>query len=387
VAGDIASQRLGLGEASLVLAFDMVAALGDEAARTLSTERTRFLGNDRIQETAAFVANPDARVDTGLLRRKVGQRVGPERVVYVDATGLAQAMFGDAIAANMFMLGVAAQHGWLPVSLAAIERAIDLNGVQVEANTRAFHTGRLWVADARKLLEAVQGRLPARPEAVVRTLREIVAHRSALLAAFQDADYARRYAALVERTSRAEGRSAAGSDALARAVAHNFAKLMAYKDEYEVARLYADPSFRKALDTEFEGDLKLRFNLAPPLFSRRDAQTGELLKRSYGPWILPAMHVLARFRFLRGTAFDPFGRTAERRAERGLIEEYERTIDQLLSSLTPGNLKFAAEIAALPEQIRGYGHVKERSIEKARSSLERLMSQFREAARVQALAA
>lgn len=385
--GDIASQRLGVGDASLVLAFDMVAALGDESARSFSTQRTRFVGNDRVQETAALVANPDARVDTGLLRRKVAQRASPERIAYVDATGLAQALFGDVVAANMFMLGVAAQRGWLPVGLSAIEKAIELNGVQVDLNKRAFHTGRLWVFAPDQVVSAIGMRVPARPEPVVRTLPQILAHRTALLTEYQSAHYAQRYSALVERTARAEQRASNGSDALAKAVAHNFAKLMAYKDEYEVARLYADPAFLKALRTELDGDLKLRFNLAPPILSRRDPETGELRKRSYGEWMLTAMRLLARLRFLRGTRLDPFGRTEERRMERALIDEYERTIDQLLTQLNAGNLAVAVDIAVLPEQIRGYGHVKDGNVAKVSSLRKTLLARFADVSEPQVLAA
>jgi len=384
---DIASQRLGVGDASLVLAFDMVAALGDESVRSFSPEKTRFLGNDRVQETAALVSNPDARVDTGLLQRKVAQRVAAGQIEYVDATGLAQALFGDTIAANLFMLGVAAQRSWLPVGLAAIEKAIELNGVQVALNLRAFHTGRLWVEQPQVVMTAAASHLPPRSEPVVRSVQQIVEHRTALLTAYQDAAYARRYGALVQRTALAERRAIPGSDELARAVAQNFAKLMAYKDEYEVARLYTSPEFQASLRNEFEGDFKLSFNLAPPLFSRRDPSSGQLRKREYGAWMLPAMKLLARLRFVRGTRLDPMGYTAERRMERALIDEYETTIEQLLASLGDGNFAVALEIATLPEQIRGYGHVKDANVAKVRPLREALLARFAEAPVRRALAA
>lgn len=374
---DIHSQRLGQGDASLILAFDMVAGLGDESFRTAG-KQSHFVGNRGVQETAKFVADPDARVDGDLLQKKVLQRISSQHCAFVDATGLAQALFGDAIAANMFLLGVAAQRGWLPVGVASLERAIELNGVQIDFNKRAFRAGRLWVAQPEFKLAAV-AKFDYRPTSSESTLGEIVAHRTALLTDYQDARYARRYQTLVQHVTQAEESVVPGSQSLARAVAQNFAKLLAYKDEYEVARLYSRPEFMQKLGQEFAGKLRIGIHLAPPIFARRDAETGLLQKREYGSWVLVAMRVLARLKWLRGTKFDPFGRTAERRAERALIDQYEQTMKMVVEKLRPDNLAEAAALAMLPEKIRGYGHVKEAAMAVAAAKRSALLEDFQAA--------
>jgi indolepyruvate ferredoxin oxidoreductase len=372
----IASQRLGLGDASLVLGFDMVSALSDEAYRTLSPERSRFLGNDRVQPTAMLNFNPDDRVDTAFLQRKIREKLAEERVGYVDATGIAVALCGDSIATNLFMVGVASQRGWLPVSAAAIERAIELNGVQIELNKRAFAFGRLWVHDPAAVAGLLGGALPASQAPVAQDFDALVDERRRLLTDYQDAAYAQRYASLVARVVQAEEQASPGSRVLSTAVARHAAKLMAYKDEYEVARLYSDPSFLDTLKAEFEGEVRLAFNLAPPMFAQRDPKTGRLMKREYGPWMLTAFGWLAKLRFLRGGALDVFGRTDERRMERALIGEYERTILDLLPKLGAGNLAAAVALAEVPERIRGFGHVKEQSVAQAAALRTKLLAEF-----------
>jgi indolepyruvate ferredoxin oxidoreductase len=372
---DIASQRIGLHEADLVLAFDMLAGLADEAFRTFDMERTHFLGNERIQPTASFTKNPDDSVDVSLLHRRVASRVAQDRAAYVDATGVATALCGDAIAANMFLLGAAAQSGWLPVGVQAIERALELNGVQVKLNLRAFRLGRLWTHDGAAIATALRPSGDA-ATAVPQTFDEVVAHRSELLTAYQNAAYADRYRALVKRVADAETHILPGSRRLALAVADGFAKLMAYKDEYEVSRLYSTAGFRAATAAQFEGPYRLRVNLAPPLLSRRDRETGELQKREFGGWVLTAMRVLAPLRFLRGTWLDPFGYTHERRTERALVEEYETTLLRIARDLTTENFEAAVGLAQLPQRIRGYGHVKERHLNEVRQVQRDLLAEF-----------
>ena len=377
----IASQRLGLGDASLVLAFDMIAALGDESYRTFDLSRTRLVGNDRVAQTATFVTQPDNVIDTGLLKRKVGAKVHAERIQYMDATGLAKALCGDPIGANLMLVGVAAQRGWLPVGVDAIERAIELNGTQVPFNLRAFRIGRLWVHDpltVERTIDASTPRAEARQE-----LDHLIEDRSALLTAYQDHQYAQRYRALVARTWGVEQRIKPGSETLTRAVAQYFAKLMAYKDEYEVARLYSAPEFMAELQAQFEGDIKLSFNLAPPLFSRKDPTTGHLLKREFGNWVLPAMRLLARLKGLRGSLFDIFGYTTERREERAMIDDYEAGIDRLLAGLRRDQLDIAVQLSELPEHIRGYGHVKEASQQRVREMRSKLLAELAEVSRLE----
>ena len=374
------SQRVGLGEASLVLGFDMVAALGDEAYRTLSAA-TRFLGNDRIQPTAALNFNPDDRVDTGLLVRKLREKVGEGSIDFVDATGIALALMGDTIGANLMMVGVAAQRGWLPVGIAAIERAIELNAVQVPFNQRAFRLGRLWAHDPATVMRMLteSGAMPApltAPEPM--GAQALIADRRARLVAYQDEAYAARYAEFMARVQQAEQALGEAGQALTltAAVGRGLFKLMAYKDEYEVARLYADPAFLQRLSAQFEGTPRLGFNLAPPLLARRDPATGRLLKREYGPWMLTAMRLLARLKFLRGGALDMFGRTEERRMERALIGEYQAMIERVLAGLTPARLADAVALAASVDQIRGFGHVKHANVTKVREAQAQLLAAY-----------
>jgi len=286
---------------------------------------------------------------------------------------------GDSIATNMFMLGYCWQKGWMPLARASIERAIELNGVAVEFNLKSFVWGR------RAAVELERVRRIAMPAEVIpigqhlsRNLDELVERREKLLADYQDAAYGARYRTLVGRVRRTE-QEQTGSTLLTEAVARYYAKLMAYKDEYEVARLHGDPKFAQAISDQFEGDYRLVFHLAPPLLARTDPATGEPRKMRFGPWMLTAMRWLSKLKGLRGTALDPFGRTDERRTERALIGEYEQAIETLLGGLTRDNLPLAVEIASLPEQIRGYGHIKARSVAEARRKRDELFARWTEA--------
>ncbi|MEZ5651489.1 MAG: indolepyruvate ferredoxin oxidoreductase family protein [Burkholderiaceae bacterium] len=381
VAADTAGlggNKLGLGEADLVLGFDMVAALNDECFRTFDPQRTRFIGNDRVQPTAAFTSNPDARVDTSLLTRRLAEKLRAEHIRAVDGTGLARALCGDTIATNMFMVGAAAQLGWLPVSVGAIERAIELNAVQVDFNKRALSWGRLWAHDPAAIDKALGQTAADERAPAALDLDALIAHREALLGEYQNRRLARRFRSLVDEVRAAETRIAGEAGALTRAVAHGLAKLMAYKDEYEVARLYSLSGFKEQLEHEFENVREIRFNMAPPLFARRDPATGELTKREYGAWMLRAMGVLARLRGLRGSFLDPFGYSEERRGERALVGEYENRVRALLPELSASSLPLAVEIADVPEHIRGFGHVKARHLAQARERWQALDRQWRE---------
>jgi len=283
---------------------------------------------------------------------------------------------GDAIATNMLMLGFAYQKGWLPVSGTALERAIELNGVAIEFNKQSFLWGRRAAVDLAKV-ERI-----ARPAEVIalgehfsRSLDELVERRVKHLTSYQDAPYAERYRALVERVRRRE-QEVMKSTKLAAAVARYYAKLLAYKDEYEVARLHADGALERKISGMFEGDYKLVFHLAPPLIAPRDPQTGELRKMRFGAWMLPVFRLLKRLRGLRGTAFDPFGYTAERRTERALISEYEADVERLLATLSPATHSVATEIASIPEDIRGFGHVKTRHLAAARKRRAELIARL-----------
>ncbi len=296
----------------------------------------------------------------------------------MDASTLATALLGDSIAANLFVVGFAFQRGLLPLGLESIDAAIALNGVAVETNRRAVAWGRAAAVDLERVLGAAQPRLGAAPMPVEETdLAAIVAVRERFLTQYQNEAYARRYTMLVERVEAEERRKAKGLGGITQAVARNYFKLLAYKDEYEVARLYTAESFRAALDRQFEGDYKLRYHLAPPLLAKRDPHSGHPLKREYGPWVMQAFKVLARLKPLRGTVLDPFGHTAERKRERQLISEYEDMLDEVLGLLNIANHPAAVRLAEIPDQIRGFGHVKLQSIDTAKAEQRQLLQAYR----------
>jgi indolepyruvate ferredoxin oxidoreductase len=316
----------------------------------------------------------------------VRQALGGKAPEQVDATELATALLGDSIATNLFMLGYAWQKGLVPLSLDAIQRAIELNGVAVETSLRTFGWGRLAAHDP-SAVEAV-ARPQMREEKLPQpTLDELVKRRVELLTQYQDAAYAERYRALVAKVTAAEQEKTRGRTGLAEAVAKSLYKLMAYKDEYEVARLYTGGEFLKKLSQQFEGDFKLKFNLAPPLFADRDPNTGHLVKGEYGPWVFTAFRLLAGLKRLRGTRLDIFGYTQERKTERRLIGEYVDTMTEVLGALSPQNHAMAVQIASVPDQIRGFGHVKEKNLQKAREREANLLAAFRKPAAPPALAA
>ncbi len=365
--------RIGVAGADAVLGCDLVVTAGREALLRMSGG-TRVVTNVAGTPTADFTRNPDWKFPAGGMQSAIVDAVGAANAEFVDATRLATALLGDAIAANLFLLGYAWQRGLVPLSGAAIDRAIELNGVALEQNRAAFAWGRAAALDpARVEAAANAGREASTPTPVSRrlstSLDETIARRVDFLVDYQDERYAARYRTRVERVRAAERALVSegeGRLALTEAVARNLFKLMAYKDEYEVARLYTNGAFRERLHEQFEGDFRLSFHLAPPLLAKRNAK-GELVKREYGSWMLNAFAVLARLRRLRGTALDPFGRTAERRAERRLVVDYESTIDRLLDSLDRERLPLAVRIASIPDEIRGFGHVKERNLAAARA--------------------
>ncbi|WP_114650255.1 indolepyruvate ferredoxin oxidoreductase family protein [Pseudothauera hydrothermalis] len=349
--------RIDTQQADLLLACDLVVGASPEALGTVRRGRTRVVVNSHPHPTDRFVRDPDASLHAEALVDKLCYAVGadddPAALQAVDAYDLALRLLGDAIGANILLLGYAWQRGLVPVSRAALERAIELNGVAIEANRMAFQLGRL-AAEAPDTVFA----LAEEPAARTLTLDELIAHRVEQLTAYQNAAYAARYRALVDKVREAEQRL--DSDPalpLTRAVAQGYAKLLAYKDEYEVARLYTDGRFRRALEETFEGKLRLSFHMAPPLLvkSRNGAPPSKV---RYGPWLLGAMKWLARGKFLRGTWFDPFGHTAERRMERALAAAYAQQMEALLPRLSSDTLGDAVALAALADQIRGFGHVK-----------------------------
>ncbi|MCX7147128.1 MAG: indolepyruvate ferredoxin oxidoreductase family protein, partial [Sulfuritalea sp.] len=354
--------RIDTQQADMMLACDMVVGAGEAALQTLSRGRTRLVVNSHEIPTDVFVRDPDANLHAAELLEKMRFAAGAEQISICDANALAARLLGDAVGANILLMGHAWQQGLIPMSLAAIERAIELNNVAVEMNLLAFHIGRLAAAGSGALEEVGAGDPAMRDD----SLATLIEARASQLTAYQDAAYATPYRQLVARVMHAEQAMADADVALplTRAVTINYAKLLTCKDEYEVARLYTDGSFKKALNAAFEGNYRLQFHLAPPLLAGLDA-SGSPKKRSYGQWLLPVLKLLAGARRLRGTWLDPFGYSRERRLERQLAIDYSQMIDAVLSSLDARTLPDLLELASLPKQIRGYGHVKLESIEKA----------------------
>ncbi|WP_298825642.1 indolepyruvate ferredoxin oxidoreductase family protein [uncultured Piscinibacter sp.] len=369
----IHTTKVDTAKADLVIACDAIVGANKYTMSVMRDGRTFVALNTHGTPTAAFVRNPDWQFPGGSCEAALAAAVGAEMVGGFDAERAAVQLVGDSIYTNPLLLGYAWQKGRVPLTHAALMRAFELNGVQVENNKAAFEWGRRCAHD----LAAVQSLFAA--AAVIEfvkkpSLDEVIARRVEFLTGYQDGTYAAQYRAFVDKVRAAEAPLA--STKLTEAVARYLFKLMAYKDEYEVARLHTDPAFTAKLAEMFEGDVKLVHHLAPPLLAKANDK-GELQKKPYGPWMRSAFTLLAKLKGLRGTALDPFGRTDERRTERALVGEYRACIDELLASLAATNLAQAVEIARLPEEIRGFGHVKARHLAAARPKWETLMSQWR----------
>ncbi len=429
---DIHAVRIAAGEADLVLGCDMVVVNDYWALSKVRGERSEVVLNTYEAMPGTFTTQPDLQFPAADIIAGVRKALGGREPLLLDATQLATALLGDAIAANLFILGYAWQQGLVPISFEALMRAIELNGAAVAMNQQAFAWGRLaaidplavqqaaglvrnvptdaertpgplrnlppgqwegheWGANAAPRETGDERELRGLPDAgtqdgevfapledgsLSRSLDELIARRAAFLVDYQDKAYAERYTKLVARVRQAEQQHAPGCTALAEAVARYYFKLLAYKDEYEVARLYTSGEFQRRLQQQFEGDYQVRFHLAPPLFAKRD-DNGQLVKKEYGPWMFKAFGLLAKLKFLRGGPLDIFGRTDERRGERQLIADYEATIELLLKDLSAERVALAVEIASIPEHIRGFGHVKERHLHAAKAREAALLAQWR----------
>jgi indolepyruvate ferredoxin oxidoreductase len=376
---DIHAIRVAAGGANLVLGGDIIVT-GTKKVLAAVKDGTQVVVNTSEFLPGDFTRKADFSLPTERLKRAITNAAGRDHTRFVDATRLAIALLGNAIGANMFMLGYAYQLGAVPISAEAIERAIELNEQAVPMNIAAFRWGRRAAVDAAAV-EALAKPAPAQYDDARRlsqSFDETVARRVEFLTAYQNAAYAERYRTWVARAVAAEAQKAPGACGLAEAVARNLFKLMSYKDEYEVARLFAGDAFLNQVKNEFDGEnLRFEFHLAPPLLARRDKVTGEPRKMTFGGWMLPLFRMLAKLKFLRGTAFDPFGYSAERRTERKLVQDYEAMLGEVLSNLTPANHPVAVGLAAIPEKIRGFGHVKLRHLAAAKADEAALIEQFR----------
>ena len=373
---DLSAVRIDTGGAQVLIAADMVVGANPQTVAMVDQQTARVIVNSHEIPTAASTLTPDADLQADELRARLRDSVGDGRSDFVDATWIATALFGDSIATNLFLLGYAVQKGTIPIGLDAIKKAIELNGVAAERNLQTLDWGRLAAHDPAAVERTLGTTARAAEPQAEETLEALIERRAAFLADYQNEAYAQRYRSLVEATRRAEAERAKGREGLASAVARYAFKLMAYKDEYEVARLYADGTFKEKLARQFEGDYRLEFHLAPPVMAKPDPNTGRIAKRRFGPWMMTAFHILARLRGLRGTAFDPFGRTPERRRERQLIADYEALVGELCANLNEANHVLAVELAEIPEHIRGYGSIKDRAIAAAKEKEATLLAAF-----------
>ncbi|HKN08377.1 MAG TPA: indolepyruvate ferredoxin oxidoreductase family protein, partial [Pseudomonadota bacterium] len=377
---DIHAIRIAAGAADLVLGGDIVVAGNKKVLAAVKHGATEMVINVAEFMPGDFTRNPDFSLPTERLKRAIIADAGRDKTHFIDATRAAVALFGNTIGANIFLVGYAYQLGAVPLSAASIEEAIELNGEAVDMNKAAFHWGRRAAVSPA----ALEGAIKPEPETVsdARTLSqsldEVVARRTIFLTAYQNAAYAARYRGWVDRARAVEAARVPGKSGLAEAVARYLFKLMAYKDEYEVARLYSDGSFVKQVGSELGGDrLRFHVHLAPPLLAPVNKATGEPRKLTFGPWIFPLFTILAKFKLLRGTPFDPFGYSRERKEERRLIADYEGMLTEVLAKLDADNHHIAVGLAAIPEKIRGFGHVKMRHLQVAKADEAALLEQFR----------
>ena len=375
---DLTTIRIAAGEANAVIGSDLLVTAENSIMTRMQRGVTKAVINTNRLATVAFIKNPDLQTPWVAMEDGVRDVIGADAARFLDATRIATALLGDSLATNIFLLGYAYQMGLVPVSRQAIFRAVELNGATVDANQRAFNWGRLAYHDPASVERQAR---PAETEVgsdrvIAPDLDAAVARRVDFLTAYQDTGLAQRYQSLVDRVRRTELRVAGDSILLTEAVARNYFKLLAIKDEYEVARLYTDGEFQREVDAAFEGDYKLRYHFAP-LWVKPDKVTGAPVKRTYGAWMRPVLKVLAKLKGLRGTWLDPFGHTEERQLERRLITDYERTVEKLERGLRVDNLDLAVEVATLPATIRGYGHVKRKNIDAAKTREAALLGQFR----------
>jgi indolepyruvate ferredoxin oxidoreductase len=359
---DINQVRIEQARADALIGCDLVVSSSPKASKVYRPNHTRAVLNSAEMSTGDFVRNRDANLRAGDRIAAIRNVIGESNLALLDANKMSRRLMGDTIYANVLMLGAAWQQGLVPVSLESLMRAIELNGVEVENNKRAFTWGRV-AADHPEHVEdlAVTQELAA-PE----TLERIVERRAAFLVDYQDRDLAQRYTAFIDKVHDAE-LEAGGDSRFAKAVARSYFKLLSYKDEYEVARLHTQTGFLESVRRDFGTSARVRFHLAPPILNSGKDARGRPRKREFGAWMIPVFRLLASLRRLRGSRFDPFGGTAERRMERALILEFENRVEQLLGALDAANLDLATEIVSLYMDIRGYGPVKEQAIEEVRT--------------------
>ncbi|MDF2367253.1 indolepyruvate ferredoxin oxidoreductase family protein [Sneathiella sp.] len=375
---DINAVRIPAGRADLLIGCDMVVSGSYDSLAKFDVNVAHAVINAHPSPTMDFTLDPDAPFPVKDTLDHIREAIGPDQCDLIEASEIATTLLGDSIATNLFMLGFAYQKGLIPLTEEALLRAVELNGVAVPFNKKAFGWGRVMAHDPDRVMkEVAELKGPALRMQPTEDLDEMITRRGEFLTGYQSSRYARRYSDLVARVRTRESEVMPGKTSLSEAALRSYFKLMAYKDEYEVARLYTDTTFMKRVERMMEGDYALKFHLAPPLFSKRDPDTGELKKKEFGGYMMKAFGFLAKFKSLRGTPLDIFGYQEERKTERALIKEFEGIIAELMDGLTPENHAIAVEIAALPLQIRGYGHVKDKAIKVYRGDLENMLANFK----------
>ena len=367
----IHSARLNAGAADLLIGCDMLVASSDDALVTLASGKTKAVVNTYQTITGDFLLNPDLQYPADTIEHRLLDGLGNAHAEFINASKLATKLLGDSIGSNLFLVGYAWQQGLIPISETAIFKAIELNGVKVDWNKEAFVWGRRAAVNLEKVTNLAEREAKARVDLPSR-FEDLLEYLSEELVRYQNQAYAAEFRREIEAVHRAEQAAIPGSDELSKSAARSLFKLMAYKDEYEVARLFASPEFKEKLSEQFEGRYKLRFNLSPPAIAPKDKVTGLPKKISLGGWMMPLFSLLAGFKWLRGTPFDIFGRSEERRLERQLVKDYKALLHLLGEGLDATNLGLAVELACLPDQIRGYGHIKLASVEEAKRREEEL---------------
>ncbi len=367
--------RIGTGMSDVIIGFDMVVAAGKDAINTMSATRTKAVINDHLVPLAAFAERPDMPLEAGSYTNVITTALGDGQVDFFDATTQVSKLLGDNITSNTFQLGYAYQKGYIPLKAASLEEAIRLNNVAVEMNLRAFAWGRVAAAEPAKLNALVGSSNTVTVSDF--NLDKFIQDRMVDLTIYQNEVYAERYLVFIDKIREVLEQNNFNKDSLVEVVARSLFKLMAYKDEYEVARAYTDDSYRLKLEAQFDGDYKIKFYFAPPLFATRDPLTGQPLKKEYGSSMWWLLKILAPLKVLRGSMFDPFGYLPERKQERQLILDYQSLLSEIINNLTPENYEWAVQLASLPMQIRGFGHVKERAIRAFQIEEKSVLKKFR----------
>ena len=381
--GILRTPHIMTGCADLLLACDLVVGASPNAIECVRSDRTKAVINSHNSPVSAFVENNQIDFQQENLKRAIEAHTDENTRHYVEATEIATLLLGDAIATNIFMMGYAWQKGLIPISFDAIHKAIELNGIAIEQNKKTFACGRLAAHDITTLKEFIEPYLNAVPrEKISETVDGIISKRASMLTDYQDQSYSDEYIALIDHVKAIEAAKFGNETTITEAVARSYYKLMAYKDEYEVARLYTDGDFINKLNAQFDGDFKLKFHMAPPIFEKRDKTTGEIKKREFGPWMLNVLKVVAKFKFLRGGPLDIFGYSNERKMERAQIKEYYELVHLILDKLSKENYQLCREILELPLSHKGYGHVKENNVKLAKLKLEKLLLQLDQNAEV-----